>query len=178
MRFFLNLSVVVKCGLAIALLSAPFMAGSKAIAQPLAASAAYLLSKPTPQSSALSETTAPKNIQRIQLLTAAIEQNPDNANLYNSRGWYYFQQGAYAESIADYTRVEELGIEMIDGFYQPTVYYVRGLAYAQLGESKSAIADLEIALEMYQASGNEAAVQEIQTTIEKLKTLPERESAS
>ena len=114
----------------------------------------------------------------IQILTAAIEQNPNNANLYNSRGWYHFQQGAYTESIADYTRVEELGVETIDYFYQPTVYYVRGLAYAQIGEPEAAITDLETALKMYEASDNDAAVREIQTTLEKIKNLPEQEQAS
>ncbi|MFK8186235.1 MAG: tetratricopeptide repeat protein [Phormidesmis sp.] len=163
----LNPSVSTKCGVTIATLTLSFMVGSSAIAQPLTPSLSLATLPP------LSVPIAHKNAYRIETITAAIERSPNNANLYNSRGWYYFQQGSYEAAIADYTRVETLGLDTIEDFYRPTVYYVRGLSYAQLGRYEAAIADLNIALEMYNAKNEIAAIQEIETTIEKLETLTE-----
>lgn len=139
-----------------------------AIALPLSIGSAIAQSTPTPPASEPSQPTATENY-RIGPLTQAIERDPDNIHLYNSRGWYYFQDGAYEQTIADYNRVIELGVEQLDPFYQPAVYYVRGLAYGQLGNNALAIQDLTIAAEIYEGQGNEAFVQEIRATIAQLE---------
>lgn len=105
---------------------------------------------------------------RIDILTQAIEQHPDNAALYNSRGWYNFLDGNYAETVADYSRVIELGIKNIDPVYHTSVYHVRGLAYAELDEKSLAIESLQIAADMYATEGNSAAVQELNAAIAQL----------
>jgi len=125
---------------------------------------------------AQSTTTAPNKTSqpaaenyRIGPLTQAIENDPNNINLYNSRGWYYFTDGTYEKTITDYTRVIELGVEQLDAVYQPAVYYVRGMAYGQLGNNTLAIQDLTIAAEIYETQGNEAGVQEVRALIAQLE---------
>ncbi|MEM6598246.1 MAG: hypothetical protein AAF635_08765 [Cyanobacteria bacterium P01_C01_bin.69] len=105
---------------------------------------------------------------RIDTLTQAIERHPENAALYNSRGWYNFLDGNYAETVADYGRVIELGIENIDPVYHTSVYHVRGLAYVELGEKALAIESLQVAGEMYRASGESAGVEAIEGAITQL----------
>lgn len=137
-----------------------------AIALPLSITSAVAQSSTT-QSSQTSQPAAEN--YRILSLTQAIENNPDNIHLYNSRGWYYFTDGAYEKTIADYTRVIELGPEQLDAVYQPAVYYVRGMAYGQLGNNDLAIQDLTIAAEIYEAQGNEAGVQEVRGLITQIE---------
>lgn len=107
---------------------------------------------------------------RIDMLSQAIAQNPDNAALYNSRGWYSFLEGLYAQSVDDYNTVIELGIDKIDATYHASVYHVRGLSYAELGESALAADSLKAAVEIYETQGNAAAVEELTVLIENLKS--------
>lgn len=125
------------------------------------------------------EATAPaseflvrKNRHRIQVITQAIEQSPDDINLYNARGWYYFQLGEYQLTLADYERVVELGVENLRPVYQPAVYYVRGISYASLNETALAIENLQIGVEIYTAQGNEPAVNELNKLIQQLQRSP------
>ncbi len=119
-----------------------------------------------------SEFLVRKNRQRIQLITQAIERSPDNINLYNARGWYYFQLGEYQLTLADYERVVELGVENLGPVYQPAVYYVRGMSYASLNETALAIENLQMSVEIYAAQGNEPAVNELNQLIQKLQRSP------
>ena len=105
---------------------------------------------------------------RIDILTQAIEQHPGNAALYNSRGWYSFLDGDYTQTVSDYNQVIALGIETIDPVYHTSVYYVRGLAYGELGDTELAIESLQIAEEMYRAQGDTASAQEVAAAIDKL----------
>lgn len=154
---FLNAKII-KVGLQVVAITA--------IALPLSISSA------TAQPAATSQTSQPATTTenyRIGPLTQAIERDPDNINLYNSRGWYYFTDGTYEKTITDYTRVIELGVEQLDAVYQPAVYYVRGMAYGQLGNNALAIQDLTIAAEIYETQGNGAGVQEVRALIAQLE---------
>jgi len=105
---------------------------------------------------------------RIDTLTQAIERYPENAALYNSRGWYSFWDGDYAQSASDYSQVIALGIENIDPIYHTSVYHVRGLAYAELGETALALESLQVAAQMYREQGDALGQQEVETAIERI----------
>ena len=107
---------------------------------------------------------------RIDMLSRAIEKYPNNAALYNSRGWYSFVEGLYEQSVNDYNAVIELGIEGIDETYHASVYHVRGLGYAALSEYALAVESLKVAMEIYESQGNVAAVEELTGVIEEIES--------
>jgi tetratricopeptide (TPR) repeat protein len=71
----------------------------------------------------------------ITSLTAAIEQNPNDATAYNVRGTAYGQAGALREALADFTRA----VEINPYYYQ--AYANRALIYRRMNDDESAMAD-------------------------------------
>lgn len=145
-----------------------FTTGQAAMAQSSEAAPADQAETAAPPS----EILAQKNRHRIQVITQALEQSPDDINLYNARGWYYFQLGEYQLTLTDYERVIELGVENLRPVYQPAVYYVRGISYASLEKPALAIESLQMGIELYSAQGNEQAVNELTRLIQQLQQSP------
>jgi len=74
--------------------------------------------------------------------TKAIQLKPDYAEAYNNRGFFYTQQGVFAQAVLDHTKAIELKPDFIDA------YYNRGIAYHHQGAFAQAIADYTMALAM------------------------------
>jgi hypothetical protein len=73
---------------------------------------------------------------------AAISQSPDNALMYNNRGYVKFNMNDFQEAISDYTKA----IALKPNF--PLAYNNRGLAYSSIGDLGSAIKEFDKAIEL------------------------------
>jgi tetratricopeptide (TPR) repeat protein len=75
----------------------------------------------------------------VQFLDSAIEDDPNNPELYFLRGKAYLEMGDYILAIRDFSVVN-----VLDPLF-PEAYYFRGLANLYLGDKKLAIEDFKIA---------------------------------
>ncbi|MCG6895106.1 MAG: tetratricopeptide repeat protein [Desulfobacteraceae bacterium] len=80
--------------------------------------------------------------EAISAFNKAIEQNPDNAGAYNSRGAAWHKMGVYERAIRDYTAALHLDPDLAGA------YNNRGVAWYQRGETVRAIADYDRALSL------------------------------
>ena len=71
-----------------------------------------------------------------------VELDPNNAEVYLTRGRVYLQLGKYAEAISDYSRAIELNPN------DAGAYRVRGNLYDLLGQCDAAISDLSRVIEL------------------------------
>ena len=69
----------------------------------------------------------------VQVLTKAIELEPDDADIYINRGAAYAALAEYESAIADYNKAIELDPD------NATAYNNRGLAYASQGNYELAL---------------------------------------
>ncbi len=72
--------------------------------------------------------------EAIECFTTVIETESEPSEAYSWRAWSYYQQEEYAQVILDCT-------ESIDSNPSDFAYWVRGKAYEELGELRTAIAD-------------------------------------
>ena len=72
---------------------------------------------------------------RVAQIHTALE--PELANAYKGRGNVYFQQGAFADAIAECDRASAISPLYADAFHD------RALAYSYLGEHELAKADID-----------------------------------
>jgi hypothetical protein len=70
----------------------------------------------------------------------AIWQSPDNALMYNNRGYVKFNMNDFQEAINDYTKAIELNPNF------SLAYNNRGLAYSSIGDLESAIKEFDKAI--------------------------------
>ncbi len=75
----------------------------------------------------------------VQFLNSAIEDEPNNPELYFLRGKAYLEMGDYILAKRDFSVVN-----VLDPLF-PEAYYFRGLANLYLGDKKLAIKDFKIA---------------------------------
>jgi Tfp pilus assembly protein PilF len=80
--------------------------------------------------------------ESVELLNAAIENNPDFKLAYASRGAAYMRLNNAKAAIGDFDKAIEL-----DGEYS-RVFHLRGLAREKLGENDSALEDFDRAIEL------------------------------
>ena len=113
--------------------------------------------------------------EAIELLNEVIEEDPDYAQAYSSRGIAKHGLEEYTGAVADYDTAIKSGLE------EPYIYYNRGIAKDKLEEHEAAIADYDTAIkqghdnaETYFNRGNakralgdyEAAIADYDTAIE------------
>jgi tetratricopeptide (TPR) repeat protein len=78
----------------------------------------------------------------IELLSQAIELNPEFTLAFKSRGAAYLRLDKTQEAIADFSTV----VEMVSD--NARAYHLRGLAYANSGDNAKALDDFNKALEL------------------------------
>lgn len=78
----------------------------------------------------------------IEILSQAIELNPEFSLAYKSRGAAYLRLDKTQEAIADFSAV----IEMVSD--NARAYHLRGLAYEKSGDNATALDDFDKALEL------------------------------
>jgi tetratricopeptide (TPR) repeat protein len=81
--------------------------------------------------------TDPK--KAIEYLSNAIKLQPDDADVYNSRGNVYYKLGQFQSAIEDYNEVIRLKPDYVNA------YYNLANAYYKLGQYERAVEDLKIA---------------------------------
>lgn len=79
---------------------------------------------------------------KIQKLTQAIQQKPDNAYAWRQRGYEYYRQKKYEQALADYTQAIRLDNTSIN------TYTDRANVYSRMGRFDSALADCGQALKL------------------------------
>lgn len=80
-----------------------------------------------------------------QLVTKALELDPDNGAYLDSLGWVYYQQGKLTEAEGPLLRAEEkIGDD-------PTIHDHLGDLYLKMGKTKEAITQWQTSLRRYQA---------------------------
>ena len=106
--------------------------------------------------------------QAVQLLNAAQYEEaissfdivlrvlPDLAIAYNYRGVAYYHEEQYDLALQDFDKSIELKKT------SPTPFLNRSALHRKLGSTRLAIQDLEVALELYRASGNTSGIDAIQ----------------
>ncbi|MBF0516689.1 MAG: tetratricopeptide repeat protein [Nitrospirae bacterium] len=77
-----------------------------------------------------------------EMLTKALEADPQNADAYMLRAIAYGKQGAHKEAIADLDKAISINPRLTEA------YVNRGIAYAALSKHTDAIADLDKALQL------------------------------
>jgi tetratricopeptide (TPR) repeat protein len=80
--------------------------------------------------------------EAISAFNKVIEQNPDHAGAYNSRGAAWHKMGVYERAIRDYTAALQLNPDLAGA------YNNRGVAWYQRGDTVRAIADYDRALSL------------------------------
>ena len=80
--------------------------------------------------------------EAIESFTRVIEQDPNDFQAYNNRGFAYQGKGEYDHAIKDYDKVIELEPN------NATVYYHRGAAYQGKGKYDRAIKDYDKAIKL------------------------------
>jgi tetratricopeptide (TPR) repeat protein len=78
----------------------------------------------------------------MTFFNAAISQNPDNALMYNNRGYVKVDIGDFQEAINDYTKAIELNPNFA------LFYYNRGNAYSDKRDLENAIKDYDKVIEL------------------------------
>lgn len=78
----------------------------------------------------------------INLLTKAIELEPNNSTAYHNRGFSHHALKNYSQAISDYTKAIEFDPENHDS------YCGRGCVYNDIGEYEKAVADLKKSIEL------------------------------
>lgn len=78
----------------------------------------------------------------LSALSEAIEQSPQQAELYLSRGYVYYRQGRYLSAFMNFNRAAELDPE------SPAAWNGRGAARAMAGEVEPAVKDFDKALSL------------------------------
>ncbi|HEU5320128.1 MAG TPA: tetratricopeptide repeat protein, partial [Methylomirabilota bacterium] len=80
--------------------------------------------------------------EAVQLITKALDLEPENGYFIDSLGWAYYQQGRYAEALRELKRAVERAKE------DPVILEHLGDAYAKNGFEEDAIAAWEKALQL------------------------------
>ena len=84
----------------------------------------------------------------ILFSSKVIQLNPNDPELYLSRGLAFYNREKHQEAIADYTKV----IELMPKY--PVAYLSRGLAFYKFEKHKEAIADYTKAIELNPKNSN------------------------
>lgn len=79
--------------------------------------------------------------ESVQLLTEALQYDPNNGEIYHNRGMAYSSLERWREAISDFNRAIALSPH-------PSSYEQRGLSYYQIGDRDSAFNDWQQALQM------------------------------
>ena len=80
--------------------------------------------------------------EAIQLISKALELEPENGYFIDSLGWAYYQQGRYPEALRELKRAVERAKD------DPVIFDHLGDAYAKSGLSEDALAAWERSLQL------------------------------
>jgi tetratricopeptide (TPR) repeat protein len=133
----------------------------------------------------------------IKDYSAAIAQNPEDADSYVNRGIAYNELGQNQEAIADYTKALTLKPDQVLAYYNRAnahsqlkhykeaiadyskiidldpeyayAYANRGATYFQMNQKKEAIADLEQAIKIFSSKNDPKNVERLQRQLQKWK---------
>lgn len=80
--------------------------------------------------------------QAMSLINQAINNSPNQANYYDTRGWIYFRQGKYEEALVDFTKAYELDDTSL------SITEHLGDVYSKLNQTENALLYWEKALQL------------------------------
>ncbi len=86
--------------------------------------------------------------EAIELYNKGLENNPDDACLYNNRGLFFYALEQYTEAISDYNKAIELKSDFTDAYYNRGLAYFRKGSYYNFEPRKKAIEDFTKAIEL------------------------------
>ncbi|MBC7486671.1 MAG: tetratricopeptide repeat protein, partial [Cytophagaceae bacterium] len=84
--------------------------------------------------------------EAIDAISKYLVHDPYNGHFYLTRGHEYYLTSKYARSVQDFTTIIE---RKLHGYNTFEVYYKRGLAYAEFGMNKEALADFDKVVKLY-----------------------------
>ncbi|MBC7487747.1 MAG: tetratricopeptide repeat protein, partial [Cytophagaceae bacterium] len=84
--------------------------------------------------------------EAIDAISKYLVHDPYNGHFYLTRGHEYYLTSKYARSVQDFTTIIE---RKLYGYNTFEVYYKRGLAYAEFGMNKEALADFDKVVKLY-----------------------------
>ena len=103
--------------------------------------------------------------EAVQLITKALELEPDNGYFIDSLGWAYFQQGRYPEALDQLKRAVAKAKEE-----DPVIFEHLGDAYAKNGLNDEALTAWEKALQLDpNADGVKKKVEDIRTRTRRIQ---------
>jgi Flp pilus assembly protein TadD len=79
--------------------------------------------------------------EAVQLLTEALQYDPNNSEIYHNRGMAYSYLERWRDAVSDFSHAIAL-------LHHPSSYEQRGMAYYQIGNRDSAFKDWQQALRM------------------------------
>lgn len=97
---------------------------------------------PVPETKTKPRVETPEDKAKLQMLTDAINRNPNSSEAYSDRALFYMAHGQRERAIADYDK--EIRIDP----NRYATYFMRGLAYFMLGQNKKAIEDFSKDIEL------------------------------
>jgi len=86
--------------------------------------------------------------EAIELYNKGINNNPDDACLFNNRGLAYYSLEQYKKAISDYDKAIELKPDFTDAYYNRGLAYFRKGSYYNFEPHKKAIEDFTKAIEL------------------------------
>ncbi len=92
--------------------------------------------------------------------TAESETYSDDVNYYLEQGWFDHADGNYEQAIANFNQVIELDHDF------PSAYYGRGLAHRDIGNTKTALSDLQHYLELDPNTWYRKEIEDIISTLQ------------
>lgn len=87
-----------------------------------------------------------KHEEAIDAISKYLVHDPYNGHFYLMRGHEYYLTSKYARSVQDYSTIIDRKLQGHNTF---EVYYKRGLAYAEFGMHKEALADFDKVVKLY-----------------------------
>ena len=81
--------------------------------------------------------------QATALMSDLIAQNPNEVEYYFSRGRWYLANANWRETVADMTKILELGSGQNFHYFTESAYFFRAVAQLKLGRYREAVADCE-----------------------------------